>query len=171
MEARRAAFTLAVTLAVLLLTAAPLAAQVRVRDRTGEYDYGKPSDLREVKTAFVDTFGDTEKRDRIISEIARAKISVKLLDSSEGADCVLAFVGTKKRSLVNARNTRTRKASVWEAEIATGKGYVFKPQTSGRALLLYSFDDEQRLFQRAPEVNFARQFVKEFKKANKAKSN
>lgn len=162
MEAQCTAFTLT----VLLFTASPLAGQLRARDRTGEYVYGKSSDLHGVKTAFVDTNGDIKKRDKIVREIERAKIGVKFLNSSQGADCVLFFVAAKHRRAVNAANTRTRKAPVWEAEIAIGKGYVIKPQGSGRALMLYSFKDEQRLFQRAPEVNFARRFIKEFKKAN-----
>ena len=151
------------TLLCLFLALTTLGAQ--------EFEYGKPSELRGLKKVFVDTGSDLKNRERILKELEKAKLpDLEVLDSSDGAEIVLQFkpsikteVGATTRPIYGTGAVHT---DVHENEMQAGKGIDFIPKGTRIRVLLSFADVEETVFEKKPATNFAKTFIKEYKKAN-----
>lgn len=125
-----------------------------------EVEYGKPSDLKGVKKVFVDCGLNIKSRNEIIKELEKSKIDIEILDSSDSAEVVLMFeVGIDEIIAGNKNGVSTVKRKA-------GAGIVFIPKGDRRRIIL-SFDDVKKsVFEKKPETNFAKAFIKAFKEAN-----
>jgi hypothetical protein len=138
--------------------------------QTSNFEYGKPQELKGLTKVFVDTGGDMKNYERITSEIEKAQLpGLMLLDSPNGAEIVLLFkqniettISATSRPIYGTSVTRT---DVDEQKMLAGEGLVFIPKEDRRRVLL-SFSDVQRAFEKKPAVNFAKTFLKAYRKAN-----
>jgi hypothetical protein len=137
---------------------------------SAQTEYGKPSELKDLKKVFVDTSGDLKNRERIIKEIEKAKLPVELLDSAEGAEIILNF-GSESETRMTGVNTGdngmggVRSTPVYR-KIPTGTGQVYVVRDN-KLRIVHSFEDEQTTgWERKPATNFGREFVKAYKRAN-----
>ncbi len=123
-------------------------------------EYGKPEELKGIKKIFIDTEANMKSREAIIKEIEKAKLDIEILDSADGTEVVLLFfAGTDDIVTGNNGNVATVKRKA-------GTGFVFIPKGERQRVLL-SFDDVKKsVFEKKPETNFAKAFIKAYKKAN-----
>lgn len=130
-------------------------------------EYGKPEELQYLARIFVDTGANLRDRERIIKELKKSKIPFEILDSEDGAQVVMAFGAASEERLSGVLHNRqgTLSTPVYR-DVKQGKGTVFVVK-DGKARLVLSFEDEMRLgWEREPATNFARAFVKAWKKAS-----
>jgi hypothetical protein len=133
-------------------------------------EYGKPADLKGVTKVFVDTGADMRNRERILKELNKSKLPIELLDSEEGAEVVMAFgseSSDRVTGVIHNRGGETMSTStpVWR-KVKQGAGQVFVLR-DGKVRLVMSFEDEMRSgWEREPATNFAREFAKQYRKAN-----
>jgi hypothetical protein len=135
-----------------------------------DFEYGKPSELQGLRKVFVDTGGDMKNRERISEEIDKAKLGLELLDSIASAEIILNFGGSKEKFLagVNTNPQGTLSTPTYR-KMNVGKGMVFVVKDN-RARVVMSFEDEERtVFEKKPATNFAKTFIKAYKKANGVK--
>lgn len=126
-----------------------------------EFEYGRPAELKGLTDIYIDVGSNLESYEYIRKEIEQAKLPVKFLDTADGADLVIAF--KSDRQLVQIGKATHRKR--------TGQGWVAIPSGDGERLrVLMSFNEMQdKLGEKKPAVRFAREFVKEYKRANDLK--
>jgi hypothetical protein len=135
-----------------------------------DFDHGKPSELKGLRKAFVETGGDIKNRERILKEIEKAVLGLELLDSAEGAEIILNFGGGKEKYLagVNTNPQGTVSTPVYR-QMNVGQGMVFVVKDN-RLRVVISFEDEERaVFEKKPATNYAKTFIKAYKKANDMK--
>lgn len=124
-----------------------------------DYDYGKPSELRGLTKVFIDTGVDIENRNRIVKVIEDAKIlGLKILERGEAAEVIISFREDRRPRQVG-RTTRYDR---------TDEGFVVIAATDGKRMkILMSFESTQdKAGENKPATKFAKDFVKEYKKAN-----
>lgn len=150
------------TLAIaLLFLATPVFAQL---------EYGKPEELKGLKKVFVETNGDMKNRDRIIKELDKAKLGLVILDSPDEAEILLVFSAGSETALSTTTSpvygTKSNRTVVHQSKMQSGQGFVALPR-NGRARVLISFEDtEKTIWEKKPATNFAKTFIKAYKKAN-----
>lgn len=136
------------------------------------YAYGKPSDLKGLKKVYVNTGPDTQSRDAIIKELEKSKLSFEIVDDVEEAEIRLAFeAGVAADAVVGSVNGD--RVTLQERYSRTGVG-VIVVQGRDKDRIIHSFRSTQEsgptfMFKRKPVTNFAREFVKIYKKANNLK--
>lgn len=146
------------TLLLLLLLVSPICAQ--------DFDYGKPEELKGLTKVFIDTGGDTKNRDRIIKSLQDAKLSLEILDSADDAEVYLIFNAGSEQKIFGSINPTTGAGILGQRKLRNGQGMVFIPR-NGRKRVVLSFEDTQESgWERKPVVNFARDFIKAYKRAN-----
>ena len=127
-------------------------------------EYGHPSELRGVKTVFVDTGTDIELRNHVLEEIRKRLPDLTIVSAPEGADIHLRFALKEERNygvIVPVRSGIGVPYSV-------GVGSVVKVLSDDRVRVLLSFKDSRTRFgERRPSTNFAREFVQAYQRANK----
>lgn len=133
---------------LLLLCLCPIHAQ--------DIEYGKPSELKGITKVFIDTNGDIKNRERIIKEIEKAKLNLTLLDSAEGAEIIIEFIGDKRDIYAKGSGR----------PINVGKGMVFIPKGNKIRALLSFEGQERKIWDDKPATNLGKMFVKEYKRAN-----
>jgi N-methylhydantoinase B/oxoprolinase/acetone carboxylase alpha subunit len=134
-------------------------------------EYGKTSELKGLKKVFVDTGGDMKNRERITKEIEKAKLGIELLDSVDGAEIILDFNSGKEKYLasVNTNPQGTVSTPIYRSR-NTGEGKVFIVKDNHLRVVM-SFEDEERtVFEKKPATNFAKTFIKAYKKATSSKA-
>ena len=130
-------------------------------------EYGKPSELKGLKRVFIDVGLDLKNRGRIVEELEKSKLDFDVLESSEGAEIILQFKSDKDKRIANVRTNRGNSRPTYES-INTGAGTVFIAKGE-KLRAVMSFEDEEMAFERKPATNFARTFLKAYKKANDLK--
>ncbi len=133
--------------------------------RAQEYAYGKPEEMRGLKKIFVDTGPDMKNRERIQKALTEAKLGFELLDSADDAEIVLMFKAGMDRKTIGVPSERG--TTIAQPDYLTGAGFVLLPSHSGKPRLVMSFEDVQEtVFEKKPVANFAKDFIKAYKKAN-----
>lgn len=137
--------------------------------------YGSASDLRGLTRLFVDTGADVRARERIIRELRSSGIGLQLVQDPRDAQILLEFGASVERRVSGwVTNTRRDKDKRREESVTTpteqkihaGAGTVYVVR-DGRLSIVESFADEKRIFfERDPETNFARAFLRLYGRAN-----
>jgi hypothetical protein len=131
-----------------------------------DFAYGKTEDLRGLKKIFVDTETDIKNRERIQKILKDSKLGFELLDSDDGAEVILMFKAGSYNRTVGIPQPGGG-TLIGQPKILTGAGFVLVTQSSGKPKLVMSFEDEQGTsFEKKPVTNFAKDFLKAYKKAN-----
>ena len=129
-------------------------------------EYGRPAELKGVTKIFIDTDGDTEERERMLTEFDKAKIpNLKILDSSDGAEVILYFNASKVA--YNAGVVNNGSGSMNTQYRSAGKGIAFIPKGADTIRVLLSTQSVKNWAWNAkPSVKFARDFIEAYKEAN-----
>ncbi len=132
---------------LLILLAILFSGSVAAQD----FEYGKPDELKGLSTYYVETYGDTKIRDRIVEELGKALPDLKLADEFENAQIHLIYRGTG-------------------GTLRWGAGFVgttAKGKDKSRPRILLSFENEQdNKGETRPHNKFVKEFIKAYKKAN-----
>jgi hypothetical protein len=157
---------------LLLLISLPASAQEPV------VEYGAPAELRSVSKIFIDTGMDIRQREQIIKEIRKTLPGLTVVSRPEDSDIHLRFMLTDKNTGHNAvypypyppPASGGVAVGIPGIDITwrEGVGTVLRRVGAGRVRVLLSFRDARgNRFERKPSTNFAREFVKAYKKANR----
>ena len=124
-----------------------------------DYEYGSVNDLKGVTRYWVDTEGSVKARERIISKIKKALPMLELDEEMKASQIRLTFKFGEAPIALQLNGAG-----------AAGIGMVWmdaKGKDKTRPRLIFDFQDvETTRLDRSPEVNFAREFIKAYKKAN-----
>lgn len=155
------------TLTALLALACATTIQAR------QIEYGDPSELKGVRVIFVDTGANMKLRQEIIKEIQKSKEKLPGLvisGSPDDAEVILAFENDTVREAAGVSTSENgRSSSLLYRTVREGQGVVYKPGTRMRILMSFEDTQKRKLLERRPSTNFAREFVKAYKKANGVK--
>jgi hypothetical protein len=123
-----------------------------------DFEYGSPSELKDLTAVYIDTGPDLESYNRIKDVITEAKLDLKFVTTVDASDFVIMFRGDSR--LVQVGHATK--------EQATGKGFVAIPSADGkRARILMNFQSTQNRFkEKKPATKLAKDFVKAYKLAN-----
>jgi hypothetical protein len=156
--------------------------------------YGGVDELKGVKSVYIYTGSDLDARKNIINEIAEKLPGLKLAPDLESSDAVLIYGSGSEVILTGARTivqkgstttnttvypgantarttigplTDTATTTPLYRRISYGAGNVLKVIGDGKYRLLMAFGDTRStVFERRPSTNFAREFIKAYRKAN-----
>lgn len=138
----------------------------------GEFDYGKPSDLKGLTKIYIDTMGDLKENERIVSRLNKAKIStIQIVEDSDDAEIVLMF-GGDDFTVTSGANSNTIGGStstvVTRVNLLLGEGRVFVLPKEGSKLLLIMRvkNTQQTKLEKRPVTKFVEDFIKVYKKVN-----
>lgn len=153
---------------------AVFAAIVLVRVALGQdaFEYGSPDDLKGVTSVYVYTGTDTELRENIREKLTKELPNLTLASRSEEAQVHLIFsadISTYVRGVNTTAgpNTNYSQSNVQYGRVVDGRGLVLKVEAGKQPILLFDFKDSRStIFARRPSTNFAKAFVKAYKKAN-----
>ena len=144
---------------LFFLLALPVAAQGPV------IEYGSPGELRGVAKVFVDTGMDARERERIIGEIQKKLPRLAIVSRPEDADVHLRFDFPNRQQVPVI--VYPRPYPLPGGRYGQGVGTVVRILGPDRVRVLMSFRDARgTVFEREPSVNFAREFIKAYDKAN-----
>jgi hypothetical protein len=142
-------------------------------------EYGTTSELRGVTKVFVDTGKDIRQREQIIKELRKSLPSLIVVSRPEDAEVHLQFIirdRAQSGSVIYPYPYPVSRGShvnigvlVPDGGMAAseGVGVVLRQVGPNRARVLMSFRDAKgNPFERKPTTNFARNFVRAYKKAN-----
>jgi hypothetical protein len=127
-----------------------------------DYEYGQPAELRGLRRICVTTAADIKSRDRIVSEIEKAKAGLEIVDNCDAAEIFMRFeAGTEPEVSSNGVIVDT-------SMIATGSGSVgIRGKAANKLRYLLTFQDRKdKIGEKTPAVKFAKEFIKAYKKAN-----
>ena len=154
---------LLVALALLILCAGVPMAQ------TGKTE-NKPEEMRGLTKVFVNSGTDPNDRERIIKEIESAKLGLTILDSAEGAEIILNFVGGERQTTVDYYNAVAKIYAPLPITLAFGRGVVYVVRGDRRrAVLSFHDDGGNHFFPKKLATNFGKKFVKAYRRAQGAK--
>lgn len=141
----------ALFLTLFLITASRSVAQ--------DLEYGEPKELNGKAAVAINSGPDVEVYRLIRKTIEEAKLSgLKVVESNDDADIFISFVGDKESVRIGNANRRL--------EVGSGQVAIVG-KAPGKMRLLISFNARKdTLGEKTPAVKFAREFVKEYKKAN-----
>lgn len=131
---------------------------------------GKPEEMKGLTKVFVDGGADLKDRERIVKEIESAKLGITVLDSAEGAEIILNFVGGERRTTVDSYNAVTKIYAPLPITLAFGRGVVYVVRGDRcRAVLSFQDDGGNHFFPKKLATNFGKKFVKAYRRAHGAK--
>jgi hypothetical protein len=131
---------------------------------------GKPEEMKGLTKVFIDSGTDLKDRERIVKEIESAKLGLTVLDSAEGAELILNFVGGERRTTVEAYNAVTKIYAPLPITLAFGRGVVYVVRDGWRrAVLSFHDDGGNHFFPKKLATNFGKKFVKAYRRAHGAK--
>jgi hypothetical protein len=132
--------------------------------------HGKPEEMKGLTKVFVDSGADLKDRERIVKEIESAKLGLTVLDSAEGAEIILNFVGGERRTTVDSYNAVTKIYAPLPITLAFGRGVVYVVRGDRRrAVLSFQDDGGNHFFPKKLATNFGKKFVKAYRRAHGAK--
>jgi len=112
---------------------------------------GNPDELRGLTRVHVDTRGAAEYRANIVSELENAGLGLQVVAQPEDAEIFLRFHGQRFFE---------------DKTIDGGRGEVTVVRDHDSVVVLQFTDRDTSVWGRAPSINFGREFVKAYKKAN-----
>ena len=136
-----------------------------------EYEYGKPEEMNGLTKIFIDTKGDLKDRDRIIEEIEKSGVALKVVDLKSDAELFIDFnTSVSKqavgRTITNTYDPRFSVNVVSEQKVKIGEGKVtIRGKSSDNPRVVMNFDGGKR----NPASAFVKEFIKAYQKANKMK--
>lgn len=149
-------------------------------------EYGQTGELKGVTKLFVFTDMDMKERAGLVKELVKRLPHVEITETPEAAEVHLIYRG-ETLHIPGALTWISESAPMYEASarhgydgvrttvvasqlvpVVVGMGVVLKTIEPGRVRLLMSFKGESLAgsFARRPSTNFARAFVKQYKRAN-----
>ncbi len=131
------------------------------------YEYGKVSDLKNLKKVFVDTGSSVKDRENLIKEIENAKLDLEFVGKLDEAEMILSFRGDKIE-VVNGAVVIGNNVGVAREKQLVGKGMVFLPTNKPDTIrVILNFESQRdKYFEKKPFVKFAREFIKAYREAN-----
>lgn len=147
-------------------------------------EYGDETDLKGAKKIFVYTGKSLNIRNNIIKNIRKELKNLEFVSTENEAEIVLVFDEGFKDYFRGTKTTITTNTQVYEngtsnsTETITnqpeieyhlqGEGMIIKKVNSFQERLILEFKDKKGFWlERNPSTNFAKTFVKAYKKANK----
>jgi TonB family protein len=139
-------------------------------------EFGAAHELKGVSKFYVDTGGDREAREEITGEVLRLMPGLEIVDRREEAECVLLFYAYGRTDIQplspnkhpfdpTPPNTGTGYNA--PLKVTVGRGWVIRPLSADRQRVLWYYEDTKfSAVERKPTINFARNFVSEYRKAN-----
>jgi hypothetical protein len=112
---------------------------------------GSPEELRGLRRVHVDARNNAKHRADIVSEIETANVGLQVVAAPEEAEILLRFHGQR---------------FIEDKTIDGGRGEVTVIRKSDSVVVLQFTDRDTSVWGRAPSMNFGREFVKAYKKAN-----
>jgi len=166
---------------VLIIDAVIILLSSFVISQTNQADYGDPSELKGIKKIFVKTGPSSKARKAIIKELTQKLPHLVVVDIIEDAEAVLDF--TLKEEIHSCSGGITMLGGLdshaggygsvnhtrpLPVEEYFGRGLIYLPRSnqSIRVLMEYT-GSKASIFDNMPSENFAEQFIKAYKKANK----
>ena len=113
--------------------------------------WGNPEQLRGLKRVHVDARNDAKHVANIVSEIEDANLGLQIVARPEDAEILLRFHGER---------------FVEDKTIDGGRGEVTIGRHPDSVVVLQFTDRHTSVWGRSPSLNFGREFVKAYKKAN-----
>lgn len=146
-------------------------------------EYGSVDELKGVTKIYVFTGNDLEVRENIVNEIRKKLPHLIVTNTIAEADVSLAFDAFASTTRSGSVTTGSATASVFgntvygsgssvttpvDQTVIYATGFVVRFTPENRIRLLMQFSDVKSIiWERRPSTNFARAFVKAYKKANK----
>jgi hypothetical protein len=157
-------------------------------------EVGGEAELKGVKSVFVYCGPDNDACENITKEVRSKLADVKLAPSPEEAEAILLYGsdtgyflsglhtrthtgaasatttlspdGRNASTTINPRSSTSNTTPLYR-KVSYGSGAVIKVMGDGRYRVLMSFDDSRKtVFERRPSTNFAREFIKAYRRAN-----
>jgi hypothetical protein len=131
---------------------------------------GKPEEMKGLTKVFVDSGTDLKDRERIVKVIESAKLGLTVLDSAEGAEIILNFVGGERRTTVDSYNAVAKIYAPLPITLGFGRGVVYVVRGGQRrAVLSFKDDGGNHFFPKKLATSFGKKFVKAYRRAHNAK--
>jgi hypothetical protein len=131
---------------------------------------GKPEEMKGLTKVFIDSGADPKDRQRIVKVIESAKLGLTVLDSAEGAEIILNFVGGERQTTIDSYNAVTKIYTPLPITLGFGRGVVYVVRgDQRRAVLSFQDDGWNHFFPKKLATNFGKKFVKAYKRAHGAK--
>ena len=139
---------------------------------SAQTEYGNESELKGLTKVFIDTGTDIKNRKRIIKMIEKSKTDLTIVNSLEDAEIVLGFGAGSVVDGARASTTTVlgvTRTSVQNYEYDTGQGVAAVKNEEGNPRFIWSFESKRdRIGEPRPAKKFAKEFIKLWKKINKA---
>ena len=141
-------------------------------------EYGAPAELRGVSKIFIDTGMDARQRELIVKEISRELPGLVIASRPEDAEVHLRFTLRDQVIGQNVVYPHPHPPAGSGTSVGVGipvsgvtwtegVGTVVRVVGAGRVRVLSSFRDARgNRFERKPSTNFAREFIKAYKKTH-----
>jgi hypothetical protein len=131
---------------------------------------GKPEEMKGLTKVFIESGDDPKDRERIVKVIESAKLGLTVLDSAEGAEIILNFVGGERQTTTDTYNVVTKIYAPLPITLGFGRGVVYVVR-DGRRRAVLSFRDDgwNHFFPKKLATNFGKKFVKAYRRAQGAK--
>ena len=131
---------------------------------------GKPEEMKGLTKVFIDSGVDLNDRERIVKVIESAKLGLTVLDSAEGAEIILNFVGGERQTTTDTYNVVTKIYAPLPVTLSFGRGVVYVVRDDRRrAVLTFRDDGGNHFFPKKLATNFGKKFVKAYRRAQGAK--
>lgn len=131
-----------------------------------EYEYGKPEELKGLKTFWVDTGSDLNARTTIVDAIKKELPGLELVDELADSDIRIQFAASSE-DVVRGATQINNSTVLRRVEVRTGRGSVWllakgADKTKPRLIISFSYSTVTK----HPVTKFAREFIKTYKTAN-----
>jgi hypothetical protein len=131
---------------------------------------GKPEEMKGLTKVFVDGGTDPKDRERILKVIESAKLGLTVLDSAEGAEIILNFVGGERQTTVDYYNAVAKIYAPLPITLGFGRGVVYVVRgDQRRAVLSFQDDGGNHFFPKKLAKDFGKKFVMAYRRAQGAK--
>lgn len=137
-----------------------------------DFDFGKPSDLKDLTKIYIQTMGDLKEYERILTRLNKAKIpNLEIVEDIEDAEIILVFGGRTFSSVVGVTSNtygNTTNSSVDSENLLEGEGKVFVTGKDGEKpkLIMRVQNEQEDKAEKRPVTKFVEEFIKVYKKVN-----
>ena len=138
-------------------------------------EYGKPDELKDVRSVYIYTGTELEVRENMVKQISKKIPTLEIADRPENADVLLLFSADSSTFLANVATTTysaspgmaTSNSTPQYHTVQIGTGTVVKLLGPNRIRLLAQFQDSRKtVFEHRTSTNVANDFVEAYLKAN-----
>lgn len=131
-------------------------------------EFGTADEMKGISKFYVDAGGDRESREEITGELLRLMPELQLVDRPEQAECVILFYAYGRTDQQLSYSARTKRPIGSDPQkVTVGRGWVVRPLGPNKQRVLWYYEDAKSSpVERRPTINFARNFVSAYRKAN-----